>query len=179
MDNPFLVPPRLMLRALDDLHSLALAAQRLPDFEEKLDAHFDALEGHLEGLPPALTKLERTLTRGLDSLEEQLTADLDALEGQLKKGLNGLKKQLGTLPPDLEKLLRPHLVKQIKTIESLKPELENNRLAAESVPPRLDALLGEMGTLRQEIQEVREVLEPLQGATERIGRISGRLPGSG
>lgn len=158
MENPFLIPPRLALRALDDLHSLALAAERLPHFEEKLDARFDALEGHLDGLPPALGKLERSLVRRLDSLEKQATSGLESLEDQLKMGLKGLQERLGTLPPDLEKRLRPHLVKQIKTIESLKPELEGNRSAAESVPPRLDGLLREMGTLRQEIQEVRGVL---------------------
>ena len=177
MVNPFLVPPRLALRALDDLHSLALAAERLPAFEEKLDARFDAVEGHLEGLPPSLKKLERNLVRGFESLEKQLTDHLGSLDEQLETGLSALREQLGTLPPDLEERLRPHLVKQISTIESLKPELENNRLAAEGVPPRLDGLLREMGILRQEIQEVREVLEPLQGTTERIGRITHRLPG--
>lgn len=190
MLNPLTLPPRLVLRALDDLHSIALAAERVPDIERKLDARFDSLEGHLEGLLPALAKLERTLTRGLSSLEEQLSGGLGSLEKELTSGLGSLEEQLtsgfssleaqfGALPPALEKSLRPHLVKQVKTIESLQPPLEQNRAHTEGVPPRLDGLLHEMGTLRQEIQEVREVLEPLQGATERIGRISGRLPGSG
>ena len=36
--NPLFLPPRLLLRALDDLHALAEAARRLPGVEERLAA---------------------------------------------------------------------------------------------------------------------------------------------
>jgi methyl-accepting chemotaxis protein len=41
--NPLLLPPRLMLRALEDLHTLALAAARLERVEERLNERADAI----------------------------------------------------------------------------------------------------------------------------------------
>jgi hypothetical protein len=41
--NPLLLPPRLLFRALDDLHTLALAATRLERVEESLNARADAI----------------------------------------------------------------------------------------------------------------------------------------
>ena len=41
--NPLLLPPRLLLRALDDLHTLAQAAARLERVEESLNVRADAI----------------------------------------------------------------------------------------------------------------------------------------
>jgi len=42
--NPLTLPPRLLFRALDDLHAIAEAARRLPAIEAALIERFDRLE---------------------------------------------------------------------------------------------------------------------------------------
>ncbi len=43
MLTPLTLPPRLLLRALDDLHALAEAARRLPEVEERLTLRIEEL----------------------------------------------------------------------------------------------------------------------------------------
>ena len=43
MTNPLLLPASLLLRALDDLHTIALAAARVSEVEERLDERFAEL----------------------------------------------------------------------------------------------------------------------------------------
>ena len=80
--NPFLVPPRMLARALDDLHALAEAARALPLAEgdpshivrealDDLDAVADAAR--------RLSEVERTLTDRVDRVETRLSEMLGAL----------------------------------------------------------------------------------------------------
>ena len=46
--TPLTLPPRLLLRALDDLHALAEAARTLPAVEERLARRIEALEERAE-----------------------------------------------------------------------------------------------------------------------------------
>jgi len=48
--NPLTLPPRLLLRALDDLHVLAQAAAELPAIEARLTERIDALDARAEGI---------------------------------------------------------------------------------------------------------------------------------
>jgi ABC-type transporter Mla subunit MlaD len=55
--NPLTLPPRLLLRALDDLHTLAVAAQRLPSLEAALVERFAALESRADRIEDQLADL--------------------------------------------------------------------------------------------------------------------------
>ena len=87
------IPPRLVLRALDDLHTIATnidaltaAAQVLPRTEDELSANIVALREDIQALHAWLQPLHQELT------------DLDATAEQLQEALGGLQAMLRKLP---------------------------------------------------------------------------------
>ena len=47
MANPLLIPPRLIIRALDDLNAIAEAARRMPEIERNIEDRADRMEDHM------------------------------------------------------------------------------------------------------------------------------------
>lgn len=108
--------PRLGMRALDDLHSLAVslrrltsddgdlhalteAACRLPVVEDELSASVAALRDDVERMRDTVNPLHREAT-DLDHTAESLEAALAALRGQvttLSDGVQGLREDLASL----------------------------------------------------------------------------------
>jgi uncharacterized protein YoxC len=85
------IPPRLVMRALDDLHTIATnidgltaAAQVLPRTEDELSANIAALREDIQALQAWLQPLHRELT-DLDDTAEQLQEALVGLQVLLKK----------------------------------------------------------------------------------------------
>jgi predicted nucleic acid-binding Zn-ribbon protein len=95
------VPPRLIVRALDDLHTLAEGIRRLterggdldtlldavkalPRTEDELSANIAALRDDLEGLRAWLQPLHKELT-DLDETAEALERSMSTLQAMLKK----------------------------------------------------------------------------------------------
>jgi hypothetical protein len=102
------VPPRLVLRALDDLHTLAEGLRRLTDgegdltelvdsvkvlprTEDELSANIALLRDDIQALNaqlgPLLARLEPlpAEVRDLDATAEELAASMERLQGMLKK----------------------------------------------------------------------------------------------
>ena len=129
---------------------------------------------------------------GLGSLGEAARRAPE-LQRELLSLLRSIERRMGDLPAELEKTLRGHFEGQRKDIQSLRPELERNRQAAESLPAHIDGLRedlrelrsemsgvrSEVSEVRSEVSDVRAIVEPLQGPAERAARISDRLPGGG
>jgi len=44
---------------------------------------------------------------------------------------------------------------------------------------RLEVLTAALTPLLRDVAEIREVVEPLEGVSERVGRLAKRLPGGG
>jgi prefoldin subunit 5 len=95
------VPPRLIVRALDDLHTLAEGIRRLTDregditalleavkvlprTEDELSANIAALRDDVQALHAWLQPLHQELT-DLDATAEALERSIDSLQGLLKK----------------------------------------------------------------------------------------------
>ncbi len=54
-----------------------------------------------------------------------------------------------------------------------------SRQAGAVLTAHLRELTAALVPLEQDVAEVREVVEPLQGVSERVGRLTDRLPGGG
>jgi len=96
------VPPRLIVRALDDLHTLAEGIRRLTDerdgdldslldavkvlprTEDELSANIAALRDDIKALHAWLEPLHRELT-DLDQTAEALQQSMSSLQAMLKK----------------------------------------------------------------------------------------------
>src|SRR4051794_31948532 len=153
--NPLTLPPRLILRALDDLHAIAEAARRLPTLEAMLVDRFDTLDARaeevLERMGEMLALGERVSERGREivAFGERIDARGEEL---LERG--------------------GELVVQGREIVAQAQEVAvtGRELAAAFPTLERTAQIGE--TLAQAV-------EPLQGAAERLGRVVDRLPGGG
>ena len=118
--NPLLLPPRLVLRALDDLHVLAGAAASLPAVEQRLTERIDALEDtvadaieraaeinatagivseRLADVARALPELERALgtIEGINISATTLAQTVEPLQGAAER-LGALADRLPQLP---------------------------------------------------------------------------------
>jgi hypothetical protein len=114
-----ILAPRLTLRALDDLHRLAEAAERLPDIER------------------TVISVQRDVVRAADEVDARLT-DLLAFARRLELELPALGIGLTSL---------------------------------QDIAPSVDVLTEAARTLAATVQ-------PLRGASERLGRLADRLPGA-
>lgn len=73
-----LLPSRLTLRTLDDLHTLATTAERAVDLLERLEARADRIEGQLDRLTALGSRLEQG-ARDINALGTQFEHLGDAL----------------------------------------------------------------------------------------------------
>src|SRR5918995_5406817 len=98
MFNPLTLPPKLMLRALDDLNAIAEAVRRLPGIEESVEATVLDVRDDLK----AMRASTEPLVHRLDGLAAemapigQLPALLDGL-GRLETKLDGMSAKLDGL----------------------------------------------------------------------------------
>jgi hypothetical protein len=77
------VPARLVLRALDDLHTIATAARSLPDVEARLTLKIDELETRSAEVLEAVSQAEATLGDGIAigrELDERAAAIMEQTE---------------------------------------------------------------------------------------------------
>ena len=72
--------------------------------------------------------------------------------------------------------LRGELTRQRESIDAIDVHLEE---VGDLLSTRISELHDALAPLEREVSDVREVVEPLQSATERVGRAAERLPGPG
>ena len=153
---PFTIPAQLVLRALDDLHVLAEAARSLPDVEARLTDRVDELEAQFVG------QVER-----LDERAGQVLAEVDRLDRRAEEILGAA----GALEGRAGEVLAMG-----ETLEQRAAEVvdQGGRLA--DALPTLERALALINELAPTAQALALTVEPLHGATERLGRIVDRLP---
>lgn len=142
-------------------------------------------------LGPMAKTIERAVTT-LDSMREELAALRAGFE-PMSNDLDSLRGAFAATTEELGKLrtsVAPELTGVRAAAEGLYVEVERQRAAID----RVDSTLGDLGNdlesrmkslietlspMVRDLDEVREVVEPLQTATERVGRIAERIPGPG
>jgi ABC-type transporter Mla subunit MlaD len=97
------VPPRIVVRALDDLHTLAQGVRRLTDRDGELDALLQAVkalprtEDELSRISPPSATTSKGLQAWLEPLHKELT-DLDETAEALERSMSSLQAMLKKLP---------------------------------------------------------------------------------
>ena len=95
MGLPFLVDPRQLARALEDLHAIAVAARELPAVERRLTERLESAEAELrlanEHAGELLTAVER-----IDNVEREVS-ELVRLAEELRGGLPALDEALRSI----------------------------------------------------------------------------------
>ena len=97
------LPPRLIVRALDDLHTLAEGVRRLTDREGELTALIESVnvlprtEDELSATIAALRDDIQAIQAWLEPLHKELT-DLDDTAEALERSMRDLQEMLRKLP---------------------------------------------------------------------------------
>jgi methyl-accepting chemotaxis protein len=170
--NPLLLPPRLIVRALDDLHALSRSAEVVsrtlstlgPERVDEALANLAALADAAERLPQiegALADTEQEALRRVDSLDKRL-ANLLELAGGIERGLPAIGEVLERIAA---------LDERLGGALELVGRLESDLASLGRIAPSVDVLTEAAGRLA-------DTVEPLQGTAERLGRIADRLPGA-
>jgi methyl-accepting chemotaxis protein len=110
-------------------------------------------------------------TQDLPRIEAELTRRIDEAEETVQRGVIGVEALVSTIP--LIQSSMAELTRAADAAEKLVGGIDEVRQSRE-------VLLEARGTLERAsatIEEALQRIEPLQGLTERIGRLSDRLPG--
>jgi hypothetical protein len=174
--NPLVLPPKLLLRALDDLHTIATAAARLEEVEQRLDARLaavlelgDRVEqlGHLvdQRIGQVDARAGELLELGdrVDGRAEGIVAmgdRVDARAGELLGVAGDVSGRLDGLLVLGERI--DEILEQGRRVEQV----------ARDVADRGGAIADALPILQRAV----EMAVPLEGAVERLGRIVDRLP---
>ena len=95
MGLPFLVDPRLLVRALEDLHAIAAAARELPEVERRLTERLASAEAELRRANAHASELLVAVER-IDDVEREVS-ELVRLAGELRDGLPALDEALRSI----------------------------------------------------------------------------------
>ena len=182
---PIRVPMRLA-RALDDLAVLAERARREPDLIEQLRTRVDTLLVELARLVEvgeAIVSGGNDLTvetRGANRLMHEL---IDGARDLQRTGLalDGTGRELHDGGQDLLEQTRAldaegrELIDGGDRLRQVSEQLEQHLRVCRAALPRVMDGLDTVESIEGKIETVAETVEPLQGAAERVGRVSRRL----
>jgi aminoglycoside phosphotransferase (APT) family kinase protein len=108
MAFPLLLDPRLVTRALDDLHAIAEAARELPEVESRLTAQLRSAEAELRRARKTADARAAALLRVLERLDADLPSLAEAVESirSLEAATRTLAAAVGPLQGTAERLGR-------------------------------------------------------------------------
>ena len=182
---PIRVPMRLA-RALDDLAVLAERARREPDPVEQVRTRVDTLLVELARLVEIGEAIvsggsELTVeTRGANRLMHELIGGARDLQ-RTGVALDGTGRELHDGGQDLLEQTRAldaegrELIDGGDRLRQVSEQLEQHLRVFRAALPRVLDGLDTVESIEGKIETVAETVEPLQGAAERVGRVSRRL----
>lgn len=179
--DQLLVPPRLALQGLEDVRRIADAAVGLGELARELRGGVRPIAARLDDAIAILASVRDDIA-GLRSALEPMSEDLDGLRQAFQGSNVQLERLREAMTPELQGIraaaepLHEELGNQRESIDALGTHLEE---LGGSLSRRIEELGRALGPLERDISDVRDVVEPLHGATERVGRVAERLPGSG
>lgn len=162
-----LAPPRMAARALDDLHKIAVGTAAVGGLARELGPR---IEPTVQSLGGALSDLHRIADQ-VEGIHQVLHPLEDRVHG-LEDAFSGSNEELCKL----RHAFKPHFEALEETTGSLAGDLAlmNAELAA-----LRRQVGGQISELEDDISDVRDTVQPLQGAARRVGRVVERLPGPG
>jgi hypothetical protein len=147
MFNPLTLPPKLVVRALDDLNALAEVARRLPELERRMDGIVERFDGHLVGLREEMSPIAEL---------PELRGDIHRLDSGMGGRLDGLAEEMKPIGE------MPNLRTDIQELgQGLGGKLEDVKAAVDDLEPLLEKVGEEIRGLRSEIGPVGDVVDNL------------------
>jgi methyl-accepting chemotaxis protein len=180
LDQLFL-PQRLVVRALDDLHRVAEGAASLGALARDSTPLIPHLTEWMDDTASTLRSL-RDQAVGIRTTIEPMGEDLRILRDEFGRANDEIARLREAFGPPLEALRgsADALHHELRQVRELFAALETdvNEMGA-NVTQEMAALRQAVAALARDADEISDVVEPLQAATDRVGRIASRLPGGG
>jgi len=180
---PIVMDPRLIVRALEDLHAIAGAARRVDEVVSAVDA-LASLDARAGAAVAAVDRLDARADAAvaavdrLDARADAAIAAVDRIDARAAGVLDGIDRVDARAQSVLDGVDRVLVaLARVDNVETQVAELV--RLAAELQAglPTLDEALESIRSLNVAAGTLAAAAEPLQGTAERLGRIADRLPG--
>jgi chromosome segregation ATPase len=144
MTNPFLLPPVLLKRALDDLHAIGQLARRLT-----------ALEGEVR---ERLAEAEDELRERVDRIEAELARVRAAVE-PLPVHLDEIERELAPMQ---------HLKAVRDAVEPLEHSMVAVRQSVDELEPMIQDLDGRVQRIDPKLSEIQDAVTPIGDLAERL-----------
>lgn len=180
MVNALLIPPKMLIRALDDLHLIAVAAHGLNDRLAGIEKRADRIEGQIDTAIDTAASIERrgeeaiasiakilALGKRVDSRAESLLSVIERLDARAAQIL-AFGEQIDDRAAALLTLG--------ERAEERAGEVMEQARAVSDVAAQVAASGAEVAMALPLLQRAIELTEPLEGTVERLGRIVDRLP---
>jgi chromosome segregation ATPase len=155
--NPLTFGPTLIMRALDDLSTIAAAVQRLGTLEDAVLGGLARIEVRLDALRDDVQPI-RTI--------EDVNAAVQPLQGQMDE----LHEALQALREEVKPIAGIQEVR--KGIEPLDEDMRAVRESVNDLEPLMRRVNDQLGGLDRRIETLREDLSPL-------GELAEKVPGIG
>ena len=178
--DPFLLPPKLAVRALDDLHLIAVAAHGLNQRLAAIEKRADRIENQIDTAIDAAVSIEQrgeeaiaaigkilALGRRVDKRAESLLGVIERLDARAA--------QILEFGGQIDERAAALLTLGERAEERAGEVMEQARLVSE-VAAQVAASGAEVAGALPLLQRAVELTEPLEGTVERLGRIVDRLP---
>ena len=160
-----MIDPRLIVRALDDLHTLAQAAAGLEAIEARLTARIESAEDLLEEVNSSAVDALGGL-RAVDRRAAEVLAAITRMDERATALLDGVDRI-----DDVEK--------QVRRLVSLGEQILEGMHKVDAAVSAAQELTAAAHDLRAAAEPLGAAAEPLQGVAERLGRVAERFPGAG
>ena len=169
-----LIPPRLLLRAFDDLHAVAQVATEMPHRLDELEQRADAL---LKTASDAFELLERLDGRARELLE--LGGRIDGRAEEIL-GLGERIDERGAAIVELGEKIDGRggeILEMGERMNALGHDIEAEGVLIHTRAEEVAARAAEMIAVLPTLERAVAIATPLEGAVERLGRMVDRLPG--
>jgi methyl-accepting chemotaxis protein len=174
-----LFPQRLVTRALDDLHRIAEAAVSFGALAADARPPLKRMPAWMDDTASSVSSL-RDEAEGVRTTIEPMGRDLTILRDEFGRANDEIARLREAFGPQLEALRgsADAMQSELRQVRELLANLEADindmgyRVTAE-----MQALREAVRALVRDADEISDVVEPLQSATDRVGKIAERLPG--
>lgn len=177
--DQLLFPQRLVIRALDDLHRIAEAGAALGALAKEARPLTDHMTGWMDDTASTLRSL-RNQAAGVRTTIEPMGEDVRILKDEFARANDEIARLREAFGPQLESLRESAaaLHQELRQVRELFAALEGDvNQMGDRVTTEMAALRDAIRALVRDANEISDVVEPLQSATDRVGKIADRLPG--
>jgi methyl-accepting chemotaxis protein len=177
--DQLMLPQRLAAAVVADLRRIADATLAVGGLARDLRRQLDPVGEWMNGTVAALESL-RDEASGIRAAADPIAGYMDTLSSEFGRADDEIARLREALIPELAgfRASADRLHEEMRQVRELLDVLDADvKDMGQRVTAEMRALRDTVRALVRDADDISEVVEPLQSATERVGRVADRLPG--